>query len=72
MVIIAQPVGRFRRFHIGSRVEEDQKSSALEDIAQFPLVAGLNASLVHEHLQRRPVEILAPTPKRRRSAPSWV
>ncbi|MFD5473926.1 hypothetical protein [Streptomyces sp. NPDC127105] len=40
--------------------------------SQFPSVAVLNASLVHEHLLRRPVEILAPTPKRRRSAPSWV
>ncbi|MEU0337008.1 Lrp/AsnC family transcriptional regulator [Streptomyces sp. NPDC006193] len=44
----------------------------LDRIAQFPSVADLSASLVYEHLQRRPVEILAPKPKRRRPAKPWT
>lgn len=41
----------------------------LDRIAQYPSVADLHASLVYEHLRRRPVEILEPTERRRPPTP---
>ncbi|MER0449641.1 Lrp/AsnC family transcriptional regulator [Streptomyces sp. NPDC006711] len=42
----------------------------LDHIAQYPSVADLHASLVYEHLRRRPVDILeSRPPRRRRSGP---
>ncbi|MCT9093786.1 Lrp/AsnC family transcriptional regulator [Streptomyces sp. ASQP_92] len=38
----------------------------LDHIAQYPSVADLSASLVYEHLRRRPVDILQKRPPRRR------
>ncbi|MFJ7326473.1 Lrp/AsnC family transcriptional regulator [Streptomyces cyaneofuscatus] len=42
----------------------------LDHIAQYPAVADLHTSLVYEHLHRRPVEILEPTPRKRRPVTS--
>ncbi|MEU2022445.1 Lrp/AsnC family transcriptional regulator [Streptomyces sp. NPDC016469] len=61
-------------FQVLVAVEDPQhlEDFVLDHIAQYPAVADLHASLVYEHLRRRPVEILAPRPRRQRPVtPPW-
>lgn len=53
---------------VAVRDPHELESFILDHIAHYPSVADVRASLVYEHLRRRPVDLLAPSPRPNRPA----